>query len=109
MTGAMTWRTGPPSELFGDTIWIAFVSAQAADAVLTYLGIVAFGIGMEANPIVAAYLITLGPPAGLVCVKLLAIACAAFLHCVARHVLVGVLTIGLLTCAIVPWVQLLWP
>ena len=72
-------------------------------------GIVAFGIGMEANPIVAAYLITLGPPAGLVCVKLLAIACAAFLHCVARHVLVGVLTIGLLTCAIVPWVQLLWP
>ena len=95
--------------MFGDTIWIAFVSVQAADAVLTYVGIVLFGIGIDANPIVARCLMTLGPSAGLICTKLFAIGCAALLHCLARHRIVGVLTIGFLLGAISPWVQVLWP
>ena len=109
MERVLAWRTGAPPQLFGNTVWVAFVSVQAADAVLTYLGIIVFGIGMEANPIVAGYLAALGPSTGLVCVKLLAISCAAFLHCLSRHRVVGVLTIGLLVAAIGPWVELLWP
>ena len=45
---------------FGNVVWVAFVSAQAADGVLTYLGLHTFGAGSEGNPIVAWYMAALG-------------------------------------------------
>ena len=44
---------------FGNVVWVAFVSAQAADGVLTYLGLHTFGAGSEGNPIVAWYMAAL--------------------------------------------------
>ncbi len=109
VTRVLQWRTSAPATWFGNAIWIAFVSVQATDAVLTYVGVLHFGLAVEANPIVASSLMTLGPSTGLFLVKLSAIGCAAFLHAIAQHHVVGLLTIVFLLGAVSPWVQLLWP
>jgi hypothetical protein len=95
--------------VFGDLVWLAFVSAQAADGVLTYLGILNFGTAVEGNPIVAWYATALGPANALLGAKLLSIVCAAILHRSAMHRAVGVLTIICLLTAVRPWIALLWP
>ena len=95
--------------LFGDVIWVLFIGAQAADGVFTYLGLRAFGIGMEGNPLISWYASTFGVGAALASAKLLAASCAAFLHLVGRHLTLAVLTIVYLVGAIWPWSELLWP
>lgn len=93
---------------FGNVVWVAFVAAQAADGVLTYLGLHTFGAGSEGNPIVAWYVTALGTGHALVGAKSLSVACAAFLHLQGRHLLVALLTGLCLSAAVAPWISLLW-
>ncbi len=93
---------------FGNAVWIAFVATQAADGVLTYLGMHTFGAGSEGNPIVAWYMSLLGAGSALLGAKGLSVACAAFLHLQGRHLLVAVLTGLCLSAAVGPWITLLW-
>lgn len=95
--------------LFGDVIWVLFISAQAADGVLTYLGLRSFGIGMEGNPLISWYAATFGVGVALTSAKLLAAGCAAFLHYLGRHLTLASLTVLYLLGAVWPWTQLLWP
>ena len=97
------------SRLFGDVIWVLFVVAQAADGVFTYLGLRTFGVAMEANPLLNWYVVTFGIGAALASAKLLAAACAAFLHRVGRHRTLASLTVLYLLGAVWPWTQVLWP
>lgn len=99
----------PRTSFFGDLVWLAFVAAQAADGVLTYLGMLTFGLTIEGNPVVAWYATTLGPAHALVGAKLLSITCAGFLHMSAMHRAIGLLTIVCLLAAVWPWIALLWP
>jgi hypothetical protein len=97
----------PRRSLFGDAVLLAFIGAQFCDGAFTYIGVHAFGLGIEANPIVGWYIAALGVGSALVASKGLAVACAAVLHFFARHRSVGVLTILYLALAISPWVHLL--
>lgn len=90
-----------------DGLWLAFVAVQALDGVLTYIGLRTFGLGIEANPVVAWYAGAFGPAAGLLAAKLFAVACASILYVTARHRTVAVLTLLYLAFAIAPWAHVL--
>ena len=88
---------------------IAFVFAQLCDGVLTYIGVHAFGLDIEANPIVWWYIDTLGAGAALVAAKSLAIGCAVLLYRFALYRTIAALTAMYLALAVHPWVSLLLP
>lgn len=90
-----------------ELLWLAFVAVQVLDGVLTYVGVLTFGLGIEANPVVAWYAGAFGPAAGLAAAKLFAIACASVLYLTARHRTVAVLTVLYLVFAIMPWAHVL--
>jgi uncharacterized membrane protein len=93
--------------LFGDAMLLAVLGAQFFDAAFTYVGVHAFGLEVEANPIVGWYIAALGVSGALIATKVLAVACAAVLHVFSRHRLIGALTIFYLAMAVRPWVHLL--
>jgi hypothetical protein len=97
------------SRLFAEFIWIAFVAAQAADGVFTYLGMLIFGIEIEANPIIALYAMQYGAGTAILGAKGVAIVSALVLYTYGRHRTLGVLTIWYLLVAIWPWTFVLWP
>src|SRR5687768_683083 len=90
-----------------DLLWLAFITVQVLDGVLTYIGVRTFGLGIEANPLVAWYAGMFGPAVGLVAAKLFAIGCASVLFLTARHRTVAVLTLIYIVFAIVPWASVL--
>lgn len=92
--------------LFGRGVLFAFILAQVADGLLTYLGIRKFGIGIEGNPLVAWYVVTFGAGVALVGAKGLAVACGATLYLRAMHRTIGALTLMYLTAAVWPWLQM---
>ncbi len=89
--------------VFGDFVVVAFLCAQVLDGVLTYLGIRAWGPGVEANPIVSSAVSFAGLGVGLSAVKLTAIALGMMLHLRRVHVLVALLTAIYIAAAILPW------
>lgn len=93
--------------LFGDAVLLAFLGAQLCDGAFTYVGVHAFGLGVEANPIVGWYISVLGVGSALIATKGVAVACAVVLHIFARHRVIGVLTILYFAMAVRPWVHLL--
>jgi hypothetical protein len=88
-------------------LWLAFVAVQVLDGVFTYIGVLTFGIGIEANPLVAWYAEAFGPAAGLAAAKIFAIGCASVLYLTSRHRTVAVLTLLYLAFAILPWAHVL--
>jgi len=98
-----------PSRMFGDVVCVAFIAAQAVDGVCSYVGLLVFGAGIEANPLIGWYIATFGAGAALIGAKLMATICGVILHCGGMHRTVGILTILYLLGAVWPWSQLLWP
>jgi uncharacterized protein DUF5658 len=107
MTSALRVRVQglPFSPITG--LWLTFLLVQVLDGVLTYIGVMTFGLGIEANPVVAWYASTFGPAAGLIAAKLFAVACASVLYMTARHGTAALLTIAYVVLAIVPWAHVL--
>jgi hypothetical protein len=97
------------SRLFAEFVWVAFVAAQAADGVFTYIGMRIFGIEIEANPLIAFYAWHYGAGVAIVGAKGVAVASALILYTYGRHRTLGVLTIWYLLVAIWPWTFVLWP
>ena len=93
--------------LFGDAMLVAFCTAQVLDGVLTYLGIMTYGLQAEGNPIVAWYIAQLGAGLAIAAAKGFATICAATLHLHSRHRTLGLLTILYLAAAVWPWMRLL--
>ena len=98
-TAARSW--------FGDASFLAFVVVQIADGLLTYRGIAAFGIGIEANSLVAWYAGTFGIGLSLVAIKLVAVTCGSVLHLNAMHRTLGALTLVYVAAAVWPWTRVL--
>ena len=88
-------------------IWIAFVSLQALDGVLTILGIYSFGLGIEANPIIAFYAAAISPEAAVGGAKAIAIACGAILHAAGHHTIIAALSGLYAIAAVGPWTHVL--
>jgi hypothetical protein len=95
------WDT--PRCLFGDVVMLAFVLAQCADGVFTYLGVTIWGLHVEANPLVTSAVMAAGLGPGLAGVKLFAVGLGIALHRCRVHNVIALLTIVYVAAAIVPW------
>jgi hypothetical protein len=93
---------------FGDLAVLAFLLAQAADGVLTYVGIRVFGLGIEANPLLSWMIISFGEAQALAGAKLVAGFFGIALHLSAVHRVVACLATFYVVVAVVPWVAILY-
>ena len=102
------WRSlGTPGTLFGNVAVLIFLCVQCLDGVLTYLGIVTWGVGIEGNPLISSAVAHAGVGAGLAAAKLVASAFGIALHLWRVHRLVALLAAFYVAAAIVPWAALL--
>lgn len=88
---------------FGNAVILLFIAAQAADGVLTYVGVHAFGQGIEANPLLAWMMAQLGEGPALALAKGAAATLGAILHVATVHRVVAALALVYLFGAIGPW------
>ncbi|MFB3854598.1 MAG: hypothetical protein ACE148_12335 [Vicinamibacterales bacterium] len=101
-------RSQQPRSLFGDIVIVAFLVSQAIDGVLTYVGVVQFGPEIEANPLIAALMGTVGHGPALASVKILAGSLGIALHLNGVHRILAFLTVFYLAGSVVPWSALLF-
>jgi uncharacterized membrane protein len=87
---------------------IVFLLAQCFDGVFTYVGVMSFGVGIEANPIIAALMGVFGHGVALTAAKLTAASLGICLHLRRIHCAVAVLAGFYIIVAIVPWMMILF-
>jgi uncharacterized membrane protein len=101
-------RKPPQTSLFGDLVLIAFLLVQCFDGVFTYVGVSVFGLGIEANPIIAGLMTHLGHGLGLFSAKMIAVLLGILLHLRRVHMAVAMLTGFYAAAAIAPWTVILF-
>jgi uncharacterized protein DUF5658 len=101
-------RKTPQASLFGNLVLVAFLLVQCFDGVFTYVGVTAFGLAIEANPVVAGLMTHLGYGPGLLSAKMLAALLGICLHFREVHLAVAVLTGFYAAAAIAPWTLILF-
>lgn len=101
-------RTGSPSR-FGDVVLVLFLLAQGLDGVFTYIGVLTFGIGIEANPLIAGLIGHFGEGVGLLVAKSVAAGLGIALHIRHVHAAVALLAAFYIAVAIAPWSAILLP
>lgn len=92
---------------FGDVALLLFLVAQAADGVLTYVGVATFGMHSEGNPLIAWLMTALGHGPGLATAKVTAGVFGVVLHLSEVHKAVALLAAFYFAVAILPWVAML--
>jgi hypothetical protein len=97
-----------PGLSFGELALGIFLLTQLLDGVCTYLGVLTFGIDVEANPIIAALMIHLGHAPGLLIAKIGASGLGICLYLRRVHSVVAMLAGIYLTAAIAPWTVILF-
>ena len=103
------WSAPARRMRFSNVVLALFLLAQGLDGVLTYIGVVTFGPGVEANPLIAALVGYLGAATALVTAKTIAAALGIALHVRGVHGAVALLTAFYFAVAILPWVAILYP
>jgi len=101
------WNSRLRRSLFGDVAIVAFLLAQCFDGIFTYIGVNTFGLGVEANPLIASLMASFGHGAALVGTKSVAGALGVCLHLREIHAAVAVLAGFYVAVAIVPWLAIL--
>jgi uncharacterized membrane protein len=94
--------------LFGDLMVITFLLAQCFDGVFTYVGVMMYGVGIEANPLLASLMTAFGYGVALTVAKVLAAGLGICLHLRGVHGAVAALAGFYLLVAIVPWTIILF-
>ncbi len=105
---AATGRWNATPSRAGDLLLVLFLLAQCFDGVLTYVGVVTLGIGVEANPLITGLMLRFGEGAGLLGAKLVAATLGIALHLRQVHLAVALLTAFYVGVAILPWTALLF-
>ena len=100
-------RTAAERSRFGDAVIVLFLLAQAADGVMTYVGVTTLGVHLEANPLLAALMAAFGQGTALTGAKLLASGLGISLHLIGTHRILAVLTGIYFLAAVLPWAGLL--
>src|SRR4051812_47466203 len=75
-----TWTLPVQRSSFGDVVLLLFLLAQCFDGVFTYVGVVSFGMTIEANPIIAMLMASFGHGIALLGAKLVAALLGIGLH-----------------------------
>ena len=101
------WRGRLRRSLFGDIAIIAFLLAQFLDGLFTYIGVNTFGLTVEANPLIAGLMASVGHGTALVGAKTLAGALGVCLHLREIHSAVALLAGFYVAVAILPWIAIL--
>lgn len=101
------WSPRLSRSRFGDLAIVVFLLAQCFDGVFTYIGVITFGLGIEANPVIAALMANFGHGTALLGAKTVAAGLGVGLHLRQIHTAVAVLAGFYLAVAIVPWVAIL--
>ena len=91
----------------GELAIVVFFVVQALDAALTYWGVVVYGRSIEANPLIANLMDSLGEGPALASAKVTAAGCGMILHLTGVHRIVAALTVFYLVAAIGPWMWVL--
>jgi hypothetical protein len=102
------WNLRLGRRLFGNIAILAFLLAQCLDGIFTYVGVNTYGLAVEANPLIAALMASMGHGAALVGAKTVAGALGVCLHLRQIHSAVAVLAGFYVAVAIVPWVAILF-
>jgi nitrate reductase gamma subunit len=100
-------RTVAERSRFGDAVIVLFLLAQAADGVMTYVGVTTFGAHLEANPLLASLMTVFGQGTAVTAAKLVASGLGISLHLVGVHRVLAVLTGIYFVAAVLPWAGLL--
>ncbi len=93
---------------FGNLAIILFIVAQAADGVLTFVGIKSLGLHMEGNPVLGWLMEETGNSCGLLIAKGVAIFLGSMLHFSQVDRAVMTLAVFYLVIAVLPWVCILF-
>ena len=102
------WGRAVRRSLFGDIALVVFLLAQCFDGVFTYVGVMTFGPGIEANPLIAMLMAAFGHGPALVGAKIVAGLLGIALHLRHVHAAVGLLAGFYVTAAILPWMVILF-
>jgi len=100
-------RTAAERSRFGDAVIVLFLLAQAADGVMTYVGVTTLGVHLEANPLLASLMAAFGQGTALTGAKLVAAGLGISLHLIGTHRILAVLTGIYFLAAVLPWAGLL--
>ena len=92
---------------FGKATLALFVLCQATDGLLTYFAVSAFGLAIEANPILTTWMTLVGAGPTLLVAKVGACACGVILYTHGTHRALASLTLLYLLIAVGPWLYLL--
>jgi uncharacterized membrane protein len=92
---------------FGDAVIVLFLLAQAADGVMTYVGVTTMGVHVEANPLLASLMVMFGQGAAVAGAKVVAAGLGISLHLVGVHRILAILTGIYMVGAVLPWMGLL--
>jgi len=102
------WKAPLSRSHVGDLGLAAFLLVQGLDGFYTYLGVVTYGLHIEANPILTALMVHFGEAVGLVGAKAVASVLGICLYFCQVHAVVALLTAFYLTAAIAPWTLILF-
>jgi hypothetical protein len=102
------WSVRPRRSLFGDVVLVAFLLSQVLDGAFTYMGVLTFGMSIEANPVIASLMLHLGHGTALMTAKLVAAVLGIGLHLRGTHGAVALLAGFYVTAAVLPWVVILF-
>lgn len=102
------WSPPARRSRFGDVVLVLFLLAQCFDGVFTYVGVLTFGIGVEANPLISGLMLRFGEAHALLSAKIVASGLGIALHLKHRHRAVAMLALFYLAAAILPWSAILF-
>ena len=94
--------------IYGDVVLVLFLLTQCFDGVFTYVGVASFGMGIEANPLLAALMASFGHGTALLGAKSVAAILGICLHLREVHGAVALLTGFYGAVAIAPWTAILF-
>ena len=102
------WSLQPQRSVFGDVVLVAFLLTQVFDGAFTYMGVMMFGLGIEANPVIASLMVHLGHGPALMTAKLVAGILGIGLHLRGTQSAVAVLAGFYVAAAVLPWAYILF-
>jgi uncharacterized membrane protein len=102
------WQPPIQRSRFGDIILVVFLLAQCFDGVFTYIGVLTYGLDIEANPLMTALMASLGHGTALAGSKTVAATLGICLHIRQIHSAVALLALFYMVVAILPWMAILF-
>ncbi len=105
---AADWNTAGRPSRAADAVFVLFLLAQCLDGIFTYVGVLTWGVDIEANPLISSLMLHFGHGPALLGAKIFAIALGIALHLRQVHGAIAALTAFYFGVAILPWTVILF-